>query len=171
MLRAPSVTDAAMKIEYQIIHSEEFNSDHRKLVAEMLAEQGKVKGNLKDKIDRCKLLCIVKVDDKVVAIGAIKKQTKSDFNSEKAGLPSLSDEFKWELGYLYTRPDYGRKGVGSNVVKLLIDNYGNGRLMASTEIAANPAMVKILERNGFRSYGKPWTSGVHDHFLGLFLKF
>ena len=165
------VTDVAMKIEYQILHSKDFNSDHRKLVAKMLAEQGKVKGNLENKIDRCKLICIVDVDDKAVAMGAIKKQTRSDFDSEKAGLPNLSDEFKWELGYLYTRPDYKGKGIGSNVVKLLLENYGNGRLMASTEIAANPAMVKILERNGFRPYGKPWKSRIHDNFLGLFLKF
>jgi GNAT superfamily N-acetyltransferase len=104
-------------------------------------------------------------------MGAIKKPTRSDFNPEKAGLMSLSDEFKWELGYLYTQPAHEGKGIGSNVVKFLLQIFGHGRLMASTEIAANPAMVKILERNGFRCYGKPWRSGIHDHFLGLFLKF
>jgi len=43
--------------------------------------------------------------------------------------------------------------------------------MASTEISANPRMVGILEKNGFRHYGKPWKSSLHDNFLGLFLKY
>ncbi len=30
-------------------------------------------------------------------------------------------------------------------------------------------MVKILEKNGFRLFGKPWKRNIHDHFLGLFL--
>ena len=43
--------------------------------------------------------------------------------------------------------------------------------MASTEITNNPGMVKILERNGFRLFGKPWKSKIHSHYLGLFLRF
>lgn len=43
--------------------------------------------------------------------------------------------------------------------------------MASTEIAANPGMVKILEKHGFRQFGKPWKSSLHKNYLGLFLKF
>ncbi len=43
--------------------------------------------------------------------------------------------------------------------------------MASTEISVNPGMVKILESNGFKLFGKPWKSSIHEHFLGLFLKF
>ncbi|HGY2645760.1 TPA: hypothetical protein ACNVDP_003410 [Klebsiella aerogenes] len=30
--------------------------------------------------------------------------------------------------------------------------------MASTEITENPRMVHILERNGFKLYGKPWKT-------------
>ena len=160
-----------MKIEYEIIHKADFNDTHREIFAKMLKEQGKVQGNLADKIDRCRLICIVKLDDNSVAIGAIKQKTGSDFTSKKAGLPNLSDKFEWELGYLYTQGEYERRGIASTIVKLLIENYGEGNLMASTEISANPAMVKILERNGFRLYGKPWKSNIHDNFLGLFLKF
>tara|TARA_R110002050_G_scaffold167946_2_gene299014 strand:- start:7219 stop:7395 length:177 start_codon:yes stop_codon:yes gene_type:complete len=57
------------------------------------------------------------------------------------------------------------------MVRLLINEYGNENLMASTEINTNPAMVKILEKNGFRHYGKPWKSNIHNSYLGLFLKF
>jgi len=43
--------------------------------------------------------------------------------------------------------------------------------MASTEITANPAMVRILEKQGFRLFGKPWKSDIHGNYLGLFLRF
>lgn len=42
--------------------------------------------------------------------------------------------------------------------------------MASTEVSANPRMVKILEKSGFRFFGRPWKSSIHDNYLGLFLK-
>ena len=57
------------------------------------------------------------------------------------------------------------------IAKLLLEKYGKDNLMASTEITANPAMVSILQKNGFRLYGKPWKSGIHENDLGLFLKF
>lgn len=40
----------------------------------------------------------------------------------------------------------------------------------SAAITANPAMVRMLEKMGFRLFGKPWKSGIHDNYLGLFLK-
>lgn len=38
--------------------------------------------------------------------------------------------------------------------------------MATTEIKANPAMVKILLRNGFELFGTPFISGIHNNILG-----
>ncbi|USF88756.1 GNAT family N-acetyltransferase [Candidatus Endoriftia persephonae] len=136
-----------------------------------LKKQGKVKGDLSIKADRCKIICIAKINEDIAGIGAIKIKTKSDFSNEKASVPELSNAFEWELGYLYVNPDYSGKGIATNVTRMLIDSYGNGNLMASTEISANPAMVKILEKFGFRLFGKPWKSGIHKNYLGLFLKF
>jgi GNAT superfamily N-acetyltransferase len=160
-----------MKIEYEIIQRFEIDGPVRATFAEMLCKQGKVKGDLTTKADRCKLVCIAKLNGKVIAIGGIKQKTASDFANDKAGLPDLSSEFEWELGYLFTDSDYSGRGIASCVTRLLIEAYGKGNLMASTEITANPAMVKILEKQGFRLFGKPWESGIHDNYLGLFLKF
>ena len=85
-------------------------------------------------------------------------------------MPELIGEFEWELGYLYTDKDYGGRGIASAITKSLINSYGDGNLMASTEITANPGMVKILESNGFRKFGKSWKSNIHANFIGLFLK-
>jgi ribosomal protein S18 acetylase RimI-like enzyme len=160
-----------VKIEYEIIQRVEIGDSVSATFAAMLLKQGKVQGDLATKAGRCKLVCIARVNGDVVAIGGIKQKTASDFTSDKAGVPDLSSEFEWELGYLHTDRDYGGRGIASNVTRLLVEAYGNGNLMASTEITANPAMVRILEKQGFRLFGKPWKSGIHDNYLGLFLRF
>ena len=160
-----------MEITYRIVHKKDFDASHRDALSSMLQQQGKVGGDLSQKIDRCKLICIASVGDELAAIGAIKEKTESDFSDEKAGLPELSDDFEWELGYFYTQEKYTGKGMASMIAKLLIDEYGTGNLMASTEITANPAMVRILKKEGFLLYGKPWKSQIHDNYLGLYLKF
>lgn len=157
-----------MKIEYQIIAHSEIDDELRATIAEKLGQQRKVKGDLTKKADRCKLLCIAKIDGAVVAVGGVKEATATDFEDGKAGLPELAREFEWELGYLFTEPNREGKGIGSAVVRLLIEAYGKGNLMASTEISANPGMVRILEKNGFRLFGKPWKSGIHSNYLACF---
>jgi len=160
-----------MKATYHTIEKEDFDDTHREIFASMLKKQGKVQGDLDHKIDRCKLICIVNVENDVAAIGAIKEKTTSDFSAEKAGLQELSGDFEWELGYFYTQEKYAGQGIASRIAELLIEEYGKGNLMASTEITANPAMVNILQKNGFRLFGKPWKSNIHENYLGLFLKF
>jgi len=160
-----------MKIEYEIICNADISDAVRSAFASALKMQGKVKGNLEEKADRCKLVCIVKINENVVGIGAIKKKTESDFSKEKAAVPELENDFQWELGYLYTDAKYLRKGIAKNVTSLLLETYGKENLMASTEISANPGMVKILEYFGFRLFGKPWKSAIHENHLGLFLRY
>jgi GNAT superfamily N-acetyltransferase len=160
-----------VEINYQVINKKDFNNSHRNILACMLRKQGKVRGDFDKKIDRCKLVCIAWVNDDIAAIGAIKEKTQSDFSAKKAGLPELSNDFEWELGYFYTQEKYTGKGIASMIAKLLIEEYGEENLMASTEITANPAMVSILQKHSFRLFGKPWKSTIHENDLGLFLKF
>lgn len=159
-----------MKIEYEIILKENLTEGIRVTFADMLKQQGKVQDDLLKKADRCKLLCFASIDGEPVSIGAIKIKTNSDFSNEKSGLSDLGNDFEWELGYLYTDPKYTGKGIAKTVARMLVDEFGDGNLMASTEITANPAMVSILEQLGFRLYGKSWKSAIHDNYLGLFLR-
>lgn len=160
-----------MRRAVHIIRNEDLKDEQRNLFGDMLKEQGKVQGDFYQKADRCKLICILTILDEPVAIGGIKIKTESDFANQKANLPEIANLFKWELGYIYTRPKYEGNRFGSSVVKCLIDKYGNENLMASTEIHKNPAMVKILQKNGFRQHGKSWKSQIHGNDLGLFLKY
>jgi hypothetical protein len=160
-----------MKMEYEVIFPRDADDAIRSAFASLLSKQGKVRGDTSNKIDRCKVICIVKIDGKVVAIGGIKKKTSSDFGENKAAVSGLEKEFEWELGYLYTEEICRGRGIASNIVRLLVETIGDQNLMASTEISVNPNMVKILEGAGFRIYGKPWRSAIHGNYLGLFLKF
>lgn len=160
-----------MKIEYDLILKNQLTDKVRECFAVALKQQGKVQGDLRTKADRCKFLCIAKIDGKVTGVGAIKVKTQSDFSDEKAGLPKQSSDFEWELGYLYTDPNYAGKGIAKNIARMLLDEFGQENLMASTEISANPAMVRILEKLGFRLYGNPWKSNIHNNYLGLFLRY
>lgn len=159
------------KLEYHIIANSELKDDDRKTFGELLIEQNKVQGDCYTKADRCKIICIVKENNSAIAIGGIKPKTASDFSSEKADLENLSVHFEWELGYLYSSPKHCGRGIATNVVNLLLNEFGQENLMASTEISKNPAMVKILSKHGFKHFGQPWKSNIHDNYLGLFLKF
>lgn len=160
-----------VRIEFQVFTKEEVTDSAREAFTAALGRQGKVQGDVSQKADRCKLLCIARVDNETAGIGAIKVKTRSDFSEEKANLSELSDDFDWELGYLFTDPAHTRKGIARNIAKLLADACGQENLMASTEISANPGMVRILESLGFRHYGKPWKSSIHENYIGLFLRF
>lgn len=160
-----------MILKFKTIFKEDIEGSDRKIFADLLKKQNKVKGDLLTKANRCKLICIVSKDNHPIAIGGIKEKTKTDFNLNKANLSEIEKEVRWELGYLYTEPDYSGSGIAGFLVRTLIREFGTGNLMASTEISQNPAMVRILEKNGFKQYGKPWKSEIHSNYLGLFLKF
>lgn len=160
-----------MNVEYQLVTKAQLTNQIRETFAAALKQQGKVQGTLSLKADRCKLICFAKVGEEVAGIGALKIKTPSDFSIEKASLPKLSKDFEWELGYVFTVPKHAKKGIAKNVCRLLVESHGKENLMASTEVSANPGMVKILEDLGFRLHGKRWKSAIHGNDLGLYLRY
>ncbi|WJV63008.1 hypothetical protein PCO87_02475 [Pectobacteriaceae bacterium C52] len=160
-----------MNFLFEIIEKDNITDSHRDIFASMLKAQGKVMGDMNTKADRCKAICFCHYNGKVAAVGALKQKTASDFSVKKAGLNLLNSSFEWELGYIYTASEFRGKGLARSVVAILLESFGDGNLMASTEISKNPAMVSILESNNFRLYGKPWKSDLHGNYLGLFLRF
>lgn len=160
-----------MKLQYKIIERENLANEDKKIFAELLKKQGKVKGNLLLKAEKCKEICIAYLGNIPIAIGGIKKKTSTDFDKEKADLSELEKDFDWELGYIFTEKNFNGKGISSSIVKLLLQKNTNINLMASTEISENPAMVSILKKNGFSQKGKSWKSNIHENELGLFLKY
>lgn len=159
-----------MLIKYLLIHKNEIKEQHKLIFGDLLKKQNKVQGDLYKKTNKCELICIAKLNNKPVAIGAIKEKTKSVFGIAKANLPEIENLINWELGYFYTEPNMNGQGIAKNIAKLLIDEYKGFNLMATTELEKNPAMVSILTRNGFELNGS-FNSVINNNTLGLFLKF
>ncbi len=160
-----------MEITYKIENPTNFSESDREAFLNLLKQQRKVTKPTIEKVNRCKLLCVCKIDNEIVSIGAIKPKTKSDFNRDKADLDKLKNDFELELGYCFTLPDHVGKHFSSTIVKFLLNEVKDKNIMASTELRADNSMVRILERNGFKRFGKPWKSTIHSGTLGLFLKF
>lgn len=160
-----------MEIKYKIINKDNFDKESRAVFSKLLEKQGKVIGPYEDKLDRCKIACIAYDEDSPVAIGAIKVRTGWDFKKDKSGLVGEKKNFEWELGYLYTTPEYEKNRIAKNIVARLIQEYGDENLMASTEYTMNPGMVHILESFGFEQKGKVWKSIKHNNDIALFLKY
>lgn len=158
-------------ITYKIIRNNEIQNKHRIIVGDFLKKQKKVKGDPYSKADRCKYICIGYSNEKPIAMGAIKRKTPSDFLEQKANIPNKASEFDWELGYMYTEKEFTKRGIARRIAAILLEEYGDYNIMASTEIKDNPGMVKILKTFGFEHFGSLWKSGIHKNDLGLFLKF
>ena len=88
-----------MTLEFKIILNEKLKESDKQTFADLLKEQGKVKGNFISKAERCKFICIVYKDKKPIGIGGIKKKTESNFTTEKASLMNLANKFEWEYNY------------------------------------------------------------------------
>ncbi len=158
-------------VVYKIGIPKTFSFEEKKTFRDLLEQQGKVTNPTLDKINRCKYLCICNEDNQTVSIGAIKQKTNSDFDSNKADLGKMRNEFQIELGYCFTLPDKTGQGYSSSIARMLLDKVGGENIMASTELRADNSMIRILERSGFKQYGKPWKSKIHNGTLGLYLKF
>jgi hypothetical protein len=159
------------EIVYKIGSPNEFSESEKKTFRDLLVSQGKVSKPTIEKVNRCYLLCLCKADNVIVSIGAIKPKTSSDFNHNKSGLDKLQNDFQKELGYCFTLPNHTGNGYSSTLVQLLLKRVEKENLMASTELYLANSMIRILERNGFKQYGSPWKSGIHNGTLGLFLRY
>lgn len=159
------------EIIYKLATPQNISDKEKEAFLSLLIQQGKIKKPSMEKIELCPLLCMCKVNNKVISIGAIKPKTNGVFNAEKADLSSIKDDFSLELGYCFTLPDFTRKGFSSSIVSLLLDEFKETNIMASTELRLDNSMSRILEKNDFRQFGKPWKSTIHDGTLGLFLRF
>lgn len=136
----------------------------------LLEKQNKVQDPTEQKIKKCKYLAMGFSWGKPVAIGAVKPKTASDFTPAKANLPKLAKDYEWEVGYFYTEPEFQGKGFSSVIFNQLLREYGNGRLMATTEMREGNTMINSLERRRFKQVGTAWKSVKSGNDLRLFLR-
>jgi hypothetical protein len=159
-----------LEVKYQTDIPSEISEETKRAVVKLLIKQNKVRDPSIEKLNRCKWLCLCKVNGIIVSIGAIKPATTSDFDKEHSNLPHLKSNFRFELGYCYTEPDHRGKGYSSSIVRKLIEMESVVNLIASTEIRKDNRMVHILEKNNFARQGEQWKSGIHGRALGLYVR-
>jgi len=136
----------------------------------LLKEQRKVRPPSVARIRQCQKLIFVMSNGIAIGIGAIKPKTLSDFRPDKADLPKLMENVTYELGYFYVKDTHRGLGISSTLARLLLKDYQDCNLIATTELHANNPMISVLHKNGFQRMGKSWKSGIHSGNLGLFAK-
>lgn len=163
-----------MELTFKIIEQANITKTEGKFFGDLLKIQNKVKpdknGSFDKKASRCLFICIVYNNDKPIAIGGIKKVIDKHFSMEYANVPEKSKLFENELGYIFTLAEFRGNNIAGRMVDIIIKKFGNKNLVSSTELNEKNNMQKILDKRGFKNYGKSWKSKDNND-LGLFLKF
>jgi len=158
------------EITFKIGNPTDFTADEISFFVALLEKQDKVHDPSAAKVRRCKLLGMAFSAGKSIGIGAIKKKTASDFWPAKANLPEMANDFDWEVGYFFTEPGSEGKRISSTILSRLLVLYGNGSLMATTEIREGNRMIDSLEHRQFKQVGVTWKSTKSKNDLRLFIR-
>lgn len=126
--------------------------------AELVIEGGQVaRAGLENRMRRAKLLAFGYEDGKLVGVVAIKKASwfyvRDVFG--KANEPDQAVDYRYELGWGFTLPDYRRRGITTELSQMLMDNSRDCNLFGTTG-TGNEASKRILEKYGFEMCGSPY---------------
>jgi len=124
---------------------------------------------LLDRIKSAENLIFVR-DGKCIGVGAIKRPyghyKKSVF--KKTGVSNISNDYLFELGWVYASPSSREKGVGRRIMEAIIKSIGNAGCFATTR-EDNNAMHYLLEQYGFLKVGKKYKSNSGNYSLVLYV--
>ena len=135
----------------------------------LVLEGGEVrKRGLLKRIKRAESLFFVE-DGKCIGIAAIKKPYDQYKNNvfKKAGVPNFADNYSLELGWIYISPSARGKGIGSKIMKLMINAVKDSGCFATTR-ENNKKMRYLFEQYSFSKLGKNYASENGDYFLTLY---
>jgi predicted GNAT family N-acyltransferase len=109
-------------------------------------------------INNAELLAFYVHNEQVVGIGAVKNPQASYRRKvfERAGAPELKYDFKYELGYFVTKPEYHGQGICKAILTELLKHMPDDTTFFATTKSA--AMRKIFTSKGFMQLGEAWTT-------------
>jgi hypothetical protein len=144
-----------MKIEYLVKSSNDLTKEEIGQFRVLLDKQGQVDTS-EGKAERCFKICLVKLDENAIGIGALKQVYKSPFDYAK--VPEIKQNYSYELGYLFVDKDrikgnYEGLGIGKYITKLLLNEIKNENVFATTEYDDNNPMYHILKSFDFNCKG------------------
>jgi GNAT superfamily N-acetyltransferase len=126
---------------------------------------------LAERIERAESLAFYYLNDRLVAVGALKNR-KPEYRRKvfaKAGSDNEPEDFPLELGWLYTAKEARGKGLAKNIIAALIENAAGDRIFATTR-SNNLPIHKLFEKTGFRRSGTSYGSGRGDYSLVLYVR-
>jgi hypothetical protein len=137
----------------------EWESHTRKKIYAFVRDCGGVPGGpaLETNLAAAKRLLVIRVNDSVIAVGAIKtpQATYKDRVSKNSGIDVRG--YDNEIGYVCVASQYRRHGLAEIIVDRLLANFA-APLFATT---GNKRMKEINQARNFVQQGNPW-SGRQD---------
>lgn len=147
-----------MTIEYILKSPTQFLDTERKDFEYLLNKQGQI-DKVEGKLERCHIVCLVKLNGSSIGIGALKQVYKSPF--KYAGAANVQDNYNYEIGYLFVdkeaiEKDSGSLGIGKYITRLLLNDIVKENVFATTENNKENPMFYILQSFGFKVLGSPY---------------
>lgn len=152
---------------------EELTNKEFKTIYQLILKGNEVDANtLQHRLTRAALVCFAIIDSKIIAIAVIKRPSKKYRDSifTKAQIIDKSNQYKYELGYVFTETDYRGKKISSKLCNQLCDIFLAHNVFATTR-SKNKPMQKILVKNHFLPTGVPFHNRKNTDELILFVKY
>jgi RimJ/RimL family protein N-acetyltransferase len=80
---------------------------------------------------------------------------------DRAGVPELSDDYPYEVGFSFTDPSSRGKGYNTKLKKALFAKVHNRGIYATIRVN-NVASITVNKKLGFKTVGEPYSGIVTD---------
>ena len=110
-------------------------------------------------------LAFAYIDGDLASVSSIKKPYRAEI-FEYADVPDDidPDDYPYELGWSYTKPEYQRKGLNYKLW-LELEKKIKGKGIFATARVYNKASLATLKKKGFKIIGEPVNMSVFDIHL------
>jgi ribosomal protein S18 acetylase RimI-like enzyme len=118
-----------------------------------------VQAGLRKRIKMASFLSYVLDNEQMVAVGSIKMPTVGHKAQVAASSGFSLDPYRGELGWIYVKPDYRMKHLGSRITEGLLEHFADP--VYSTTRADNQAIHRLLKSFHFSRVGDDFPSQRH----------
>lgn len=109
-------------------------------------------------------------ESKLAGVAAVKKPNENYRNTifDKAGVPGLAIDYKFEIGWVFVPTIYRGMKFSHSLIHAALSRIGDQNVFATSRIDNDP-MRRTLERHGFKKVGMAYVSERGNYNLNLFL--